>query len=72
VFRADATDQAFRQIGTAVGPSYGDAGLQPAMTYRYKVRASFGGTQSDFSSIAAQQTRRKVPPCAEPGTCPVD
>ena len=72
VFRADATDQAFRQIGTAVGPSYGDAGLQPALTYRYKVRAAFGGTRSEFSSITAQQTRRKVPPCAEPGTCPAD
>jgi Fibronectin type III domain len=71
VFRAGVTDQAFSQIGTVVGPSYGDAGLKPATAYRYRVRAVSSGTTSDFSAVVAQQTRRKVPPCDEPGTCAV-
>ncbi|HME25278.1 MAG TPA: hypothetical protein VKI44_28780 [Acetobacteraceae bacterium] len=71
VFRAPSTDEALSQIGTVVGPSYGDAGLKPATTYRYKVRAISGGATSEFSAVVAQQTRRKVPPCDEPGTCAV-
>jgi hypothetical protein len=71
VFRALSTDQEFSQIGTVVGPSYGDAGLKPATTYCYKVRAVSGGAVSDFSAVVAQQTRHKVPRCDEPGTCTV-
>ena len=64
-------DEASSPIGTVVGPSYGDAGLKPATTYRYKVRAINGATKSDFSAVIAPQTRRKVPTCEEPGTCAV-
>ena len=71
VFRSDASDQAFHRIGTVAGPSYGDVGLKPATAYRYKVRAAFGRTTSDFAPDVSRQTRRKVPPCDEPGTCAV-
>jgi hypothetical protein len=71
VVRSIDAGQTFRQLATVVGPSYGDAGLKPATTYRYRVRASFGATKSDFSAIVSRQTRRKVPPCMEPGSCPV-
>ncbi len=71
VFRAAPAEQTFRQIGTSAEPSYGDAGLKPATVYRYQVRAVSSGTVGAFSSIVSQQTRRKVPPCAEPGTCAV-
>jgi hypothetical protein len=71
VFRTTASDQIFARIGTVVGPSYGDAGLKPATAYRYRVRAASSGATSDFSALVEQQTRRKVPPCDEPGTCPV-
>jgi hypothetical protein len=64
-------DEASSPIGTVVGPSYGDAGLKPATTYRYKVRAITGGTKSDLSAVIAPETRRKVPLCEEPGTCAV-
>jgi hypothetical protein len=71
VFRAAGTDQAFRQVGTVGGPGYGDAGLTPATAYRYRVRAVAGAATSDFSAMVAQRTRRRVPPCADPGTCAV-
>jgi hypothetical protein len=71
VFRSIDAGQTFRQLATVVGPSYGDAGLKPATTYHYRVRALFGTTTSDFSAIVSQQTRRSVPPCTEPGSCAV-
>jgi hypothetical protein len=71
VFRAATTDTAFSRIGTVVGPSFGDAGLQPATIYRYRVRAASSGATSEFSAVVEQQTRHKVPPCDEPGTCAV-
>ena len=70
VFRSNDTEQ-FHRLDTVVGPSYADAGLTPATTYRYRVRALFGNATSDSSAIVSQQTRRRVPPCAEPGTCGV-
>jgi hypothetical protein len=71
VFRSDATDQAFHRIGTVGGPSYGDVGLKPATAYRYKVRAAFGAGASELGPQVSWQTRSKVPPCDEPGTCAV-
>ena len=70
IFRAGA-DGNFRQIGTITGLSYGDAGLRPATTYQYKVRASSADAAYPFSAIATQTTLRKVPPCNDPGSCPV-
>ena len=59
-----STDEAFSQIGTVVGPSYGDAGLKPATTYRYKVRAIGPAARRAISRrVVTRQTRRKVPPC---------
>lgn len=71
VFRATVTATAFQQIATVAGPSYGDAALKSAATYRYKVRVAGTGATADFSPIVTQQTRSKVPICQEPGTCAV-
>jgi hypothetical protein len=71
VFRSGPGDQAFRQIGTIAGLSYGDAGLKPATLYRYKVRASSPSGAGSFSTEVAKSTRPKVPACDEPGTCAV-
>jgi hypothetical protein len=61
VQRADgATGGTFAQVGTvtATGTSltYDDAGLTPGATYRYRVAAMRGATQSAFSSEASVTT----------------
>jgi hypothetical protein len=71
VFRAGPGDADFRQIGTISGLSYGDAGLRPATQYQYKVRASSAAGAGAFSPIASATTFRRVPPCDDPGSCPV-
>lgn len=71
VFRAGPGDEDFRQIGTASGLSYGDAGLQAATQYRYKVRASAAAGASPFSPLSSATTLPQVPPCDDPGSCAV-
>jgi len=71
VFRSTQADPAFHSLATVGGLSYGDAGLEPATEYRYEVRASDGGAISSFSAVVSRQTRHRVPPCREPGTCAV-
>ncbi len=67
VFRAGPDEQTFRHIGSIPGLSYSDRALRPLTSYRYKVCVS----QSDCSPVISRDTRRKVPPCDEPGTCAV-
>jgi poly(3-hydroxybutyrate) depolymerase len=71
VFRSAQADPAFHSIATVGGLSYGDAGLEPATEYRYRIRASNGGAIGGLSAVVARQTRHQVPPCSEPGTCAV-
>lgn len=71
VFRAGPDDEDFGPIGTVSGTSYGDAGLKPGTPYRYKVRAATAAGDSPFSPIALQVTLPLVPPCDDPGSCPV-
>jgi hypothetical protein len=69
VFRADAGDADFQQIGVVSGLSYGDAGLKPATQYRYKVRASSADGSSPFSTVVSVATLKRVPKCDDPGQC---
>jgi len=72
VFRAGPSDADFQQIGTTSGLSYGDAGLKPATSYRYEVRASSAaGGAGPFSPAVTESTMEKVPACDDPGTCAV-
>ena len=57
---------------TTSGLSYGDAGLKPATSYRYEVRASSAaGGAGPFSPAITESTVEKVPACDDPGTCAV-
>lgn len=71
VFRANPDDATLRQIGSVAGLSYADAGLRPATTYRYQVRASSPDV-GPLSAVVSHATLPAVPPCEEPGTCPLD
>ena len=61
----------FTQIGTVVGPSFGDAGLKPSTTYRYRVTAIVGGVESAPSPVVRATTLPTPAPCDAPGSCPV-
>ena len=61
----------FTQIGTVVGPSFGDAGLKPSTTYRYRVTAIVGGVESAPSPVVRATTLPTPTPCDAPGSCPV-
>lgn len=67
VARKAAGATAFMPIGTAIVPSYGDMGLQPAAAYQYQVTA-IGGMAPVSRTVAA--TTRPVTHCDTPGTCP--
>jgi Esterase PHB depolymerase len=71
VFRADAGNADFQQIGVVPGLSYGDAGLKPATQYRYKVRASSADGSSPFSPVVSVATLKQVVKCNDPGQCAV-
>jgi poly(3-hydroxybutyrate) depolymerase len=71
VFRAGPTDQAFQKIGTIAGLSYGDSGLHPATTYRYKIGVAAPGAAEPASPVTTVTTLRKVPKCDDPGNCVV-
>jgi poly(3-hydroxybutyrate) depolymerase len=62
----------FTPIGSVSGPSFGDLGLRPAASYRYKVTATFnGGAKGPSSPVVTATTLPTAPRCETPGTCPV-
>lgn len=65
------TDEAFVSVGSALGPSFADAGLQPSTSYHWRVTAVVGGTEGPASPEAAAKTVPKPIPCTMPGNCPI-
>ena len=70
-YRAGGDDQNFAGIGTVAGPSFTDAGLSSATSYRYKVTANDGGNEGPASPVVMATTAPVPPPCPAPGSCPV-
>jgi hypothetical protein len=70
ISRAGA-DGPFAAVGNVVGPSFGDSGLTPKSTYRWRVSAIVGGAEGPASSEATATTRATPPPCDTPGSCPI-
>lgn len=62
----------FAAVGETDGLSFADAGLSPASDYAWRVTALTGDTESAPSAIATARTRANPPPCARPGSCPVE
>lgn len=61
VFRAVA-DREFQLIGSVSGPSFGDWGLEPSTSYRWRVRAVLAETDAPLSVEAAATTRVRPEP----------
>jgi hypothetical protein len=61
VQRAPGTGGSFVTVGTPAGASFDDTGLTPDTPYRYRVAASDGTRQGDFSSEAAVVTPEEGP-----------
>ena len=60
---------AFAQVASVAGTAYGDAGLAPATSYRYRVRAmDAAGNLSGYSNTATATT--PAPPDTTPPTAP--
>jgi len=70
VWRAQA-DGGFAIAGSVAGPSFGDSGLIPRSSYRWRVSAIVDGVEGPTSADAAATTRPTPEPCDAPGTCPV-
>lgn len=68
VWRAGA-DGPFAAVGDVTGPSFGDAGLAPQTTYRWRVTAIVGGVEGPPSSETAAITRATPTRCDNPGSC---
>jgi poly(3-hydroxybutyrate) depolymerase len=71
VWRA-STDGLFAAIGDIAGSSFGDIGLAPKTTYRWRVSAIVNAVEGPPSTEASATTRLKPPRCDNPGTCPID
>jgi hypothetical protein len=71
VYRGSGADQDFTAIGTVAGPSFGDAGLNPATTYAYKVTAFTGSSETAASPVITATTLPVPPRCPTPGSCPI-
>jgi poly(3-hydroxybutyrate) depolymerase len=70
VWRAGA-DGPFAAVGDVVGPSFGDSGLAPQTTYRWRVTALVGGAAGPESKETAAITRSAPASCTSPGSCPL-
>ncbi|WP_315837900.1 extracellular catalytic domain type 2 short-chain-length polyhydroxyalkanoate depolymerase [Bradyrhizobium prioriisuperbiae] len=64
-------DGAFVTVGDVKGPSFGDSGLAPQSTYRWRVAAVVGGVEGPPSGEVAAITRATPAPCDNPGSCPI-
>jgi poly(3-hydroxybutyrate) depolymerase len=70
VSRAGADGQ-FATVGDVVGPSFGDSGLTPQSTYRWRVSVIVNGVEGPPSNEAIATARSTPPPCDTPGSCPI-
>jgi hypothetical protein len=62
----------FTPIGLVSGTSFGDFGLHPATSYRYKVTATLnGGAEGPSLPVVTATTLPAAPRCNTPGSCPV-
>jgi hypothetical protein len=68
VSRAEANG-AFAPVGEVAGPSFGDSGLIPQSSYRWRVSAIVNGVEGPTSAEAAATTRPTPEPCHIPGSC---
>jgi hypothetical protein len=72
ISRQSGGDASFTPIGSVSGPSFGDLGLRPATSYRYKVTVNLtGGTEGPSSPVVAATTLPVPPRCDTPGSCSV-
>lgn len=72
IYRASPDSSDFLVIGTVAGPSFGDSGLTPQTTYRYKVAAITGENgEGQASAPVSQATRAEAKRCGKPGDCPL-
>jgi poly(3-hydroxybutyrate) depolymerase len=69
ISRAGADGQ-FAAVGDVAGPSFGDSGLTPQSTYRWRVSAIINGVEGPASNEATASTRSTPGPCDTPGNCP--
>ncbi|ARN81713.1 extracellular catalytic domain type 2 short-chain-length polyhydroxyalkanoate depolymerase [Methylocystis bryophila] len=65
-------DGPFVVVGEVAGPSFGDTGLAPKSTYRWRVSAIVGGVEGPASSEISAATRSMPAPCDDPGACPIE
>jgi poly(3-hydroxybutyrate) depolymerase len=72
VYRRAGKDGPFALVGSVAGPSFGDSGLTPSTDYVWRVSATVGGTESDYSQVVTRRTRTTPEPCTDPGTCAVE
>jgi hypothetical protein len=70
VWRAGANG-AFAPVGDIGGPSFGDSGLTPQSSYRWRVSVILNGVEGPTSAEAAASTRPTPQPCDSPGSCPI-
>jgi hypothetical protein len=70
VWRAQAGGD-FTMAGSVAGPSFGDPGLTPRSTYRWRVSAIVDGMEGPASAEVTTGTRSTPERCDAPGTCPV-
>lgn len=61
VERAPGSSGSFASVGTPSGTSFDDTGLQASMSYRYRVAATAGSDQSDYSDVVAITTLEEGP-----------
>jgi hypothetical protein len=72
VDRASEGEAGFTPIGSVSEPSFGDLGLRPSSSYRYKVTVSLGGgAEGPSSPVVTATTLPVAPRCDAPGMCPV-
>ncbi|MCA1468610.1 hypothetical protein I6F09_11975 [Bradyrhizobium sp. IC3195] len=64
-------DGAFQSVGDVTGASFGDSGLTPQTTYRWRVSVILNGAVGPSSEEATGTTRSTPPRCANPGSCPI-
>ncbi|MGA9598702.1 MAG: PHB depolymerase family esterase [Methylocystis sp.] len=64
-------DGPFADVGFVTGPSFGDAGLTPKSTYRWRVSAMVDGVEGPASNAVSGVTRSTPAPCDNPGSCPI-